>query len=545
MPQLYRSPLSAFVLLAATASAQSTLFHVDGVAAGGGFGYGVAGPGDMSGDGIPDWVVVAPYKDVGSLGGRTFAYSGSTGALLWSAGGLQGNYAVAAAGDVDHDGRADVVVGAMNSGAAVVYSGANGAVLRSVIGPQAYQFGLVVAGGADMNADGTADFVVGGPYWQGSATIYSGVDSSVIHTYFGPEFKGAFGSALAVGDLNGDGFPDLLVGMPYRHADVGAPHKPGRVLAYSGADNSLLFDRTHSTTIDYFGASVAILGDSDGDGVSEYVVGAPLDHDAGNQSGEVALFSGASGVELASHAGAHPFDRLGWTISRAGDIDADGYEDWIAGTNLLTPGPGSYASALSGRTGAHLFDLSGPSPQSATFGWSVSSVGDLDGDGLPEVAVGDMQMDAWTGSVWIESIYPHGVRPYGSGTSGCTGPQGLTSNASPQLGSSGFELRANHAPAGGLGLAYFSSVQDFAGSDPFGLGVLLHIGVLPPAATFTRALVADAHGLAVKGVPMPADPALSGISVYTQAFWLWPNASCPQLPSALSSSSGLTITFEP
>ncbi|TAJ16174.1 MAG: hypothetical protein EPO68_11530 [Planctomycetota bacterium] len=524
---------------AAAARAQSTLLQLPGPAAGVGFGYAVTGPGDLDGDGVPDFVASAPYG-----ASRAYAHSGVDGAPLWNVGGWQGMFALSAAGDVDHDGRMDVVVGALTANTALVCSGVDGHVLHTANGPGAYQYGLVVAGGADLDGDGTSDFAVGGPYWQGLVELRSGATGGALHTFFGPEFKGSFGAAVALGDLNADGFNDVLVGMPYRVTEPAAPHKAGRVLAYSGTDHALLFDRKHSNAVDWFGASVAVVGDADGDGSVDYVAGAPSAQVGGGGVGAAYLFSSATGAELGGHT-ASAFDRLGWTIANAGDVDGDGAPDFVAGTDVAAAGPASHASVCSGRTGAHLFDVHAQGGSAALFGWSVSGVGDVDGDGHSELAIGDYAVNGTTGSVAIASVYPRGVHPYGAGTSGCSCTQGLTSNASPQIAATGFELRANHAPAAGVGILVLSSAQDLAGSDPLGLGVVTHVGVLPPAVLIPRVLVADAQGLAMKAFALPSDPSAAGATLYAQAFWVWPSASCAALPGVLSSSSGLAVTLQP
>lgn len=136
---------------------------------------------------------------------------------------------------------------------------------------------------------------------------------------------------------------------------------------------------------DNFGFACAALGDVDGDGVGEYAVGAYLHAEA---RGQVRLFSGQSGAPFFNRVGDAVNDQLGYSVANAGDVDGDGADDVLAGAY-----PGGYARVFSGATGAVLLQLSGAGG-AEDFGYAVASAGDVDGDGVPDLAVGAPRNDA-------------------------------------------------------------------------------------------------------------------------------------------------------
>lgn len=147
-----------------------------------------------------------------------------------------------------------------------------------------------------------------------------------------------------------------------------------------------------ATVADRFGTVVAALGDLDADGFGDWGVGAPRAEATGVMAGQVRVFSGHSGVELFRLDGDSPSDALGSSLASAGDIDADGHDDWIVGAPRGTPPAGS-AQVRSGLDGSLLLEFVGRS-SGDQFGAAVAGVGDVDGDGIPDLAVGAPHADS-------------------------------------------------------------------------------------------------------------------------------------------------------
>lgn len=334
----------------------------------------VARVGDLNADGTQDFGVGDP--EFGTGGGRVVLNSGSTGKALHT---LLGNKAterglgaaLAAAGDVDADGFADVVVGAPGSvadqiqGVALLVSGKTGAILQRLKGRASPAvFGGSVVGLGDVNGDGRGDVAVG--------EQRPGTDPAIVYAFSGVDGKqiwarevvatgagGAGPSAMClIHDVNGDGFADLLVGIQGPAA-----------LVLSGRDGSVL--RNHGADA----AAVAALGDVDGDGVPDYALGFPQRN---NGRGQVEIVSGALGQPLRTLDGDRAGALFGSSLAAAGDRNGDGAAD------ILVGGVGA-ARLYSGANGAVLgefVDTANPTSQHA-----VSGLGDLDGDGQPDYAL--------------------------------------------------------------------------------------------------------------------------------------------------------------
>ncbi|RMH01219.1 MAG: hypothetical protein D6702_11925, partial [Planctomycetota bacterium] len=200
-------------------------------------------------------------------------------------------------------------------------------------------YGAALAAVGDWNRDGIPDWAAGAPYGAaddgtngGYVLVHSGRNGDVIRRIGGG--GGEFGAALAgAGDVDRDGLPDLLVGAP--RADGDAPAS-GRAEVRSGADGSLLLEFRGGAPWTRFGAAVAGIGDADGDGVPDLLVGAPGDSRAGREAGAVTLFSGADGRVLVDLLGPGPLARFGAAVCGLGDVDADGRDDFAVGA----PGAG-------------------------------------------------------------------------------------------------------------------------------------------------------------------------------------------------------------
>ena len=320
-----------------------------------------------------------------------------------------------AVGDVNGDGKADIVVGAPfehvggneDQGRAYVFSGADNSLLFTLDtpNPQANAwFGGVAVG--DVNGDGKAEIAVGaykedvaGNTDQGRAYVFSGADGSLLFALDipSPQASAFFGQSPAVGDVNGDGKGDIAVGAGSE--DVGGNTNQGRAYVFSGADGSLLLtlDSPNPQALANFGASLA-LGDVNADGKEDIAVGAYKEDVAGNtDQGRAYVFSGADGSLLLTLGSPNPQANVWFGAPVAvGDVNDDGKVDIAAGAYAEDVGGNTWqgrAYALSGADGSLLFTLDTPNPQEyASFGASVA-VGDVNGDGKEDIAVGALGED--------------------------------------------------------------------------------------------------------------------------------------------------------
>ncbi len=267
-------------------------------------GWAIAGGCDLDSDGNDDVIVGA--LDGGSNGaGKIFVYSGAHGNLLWSKQGAahadQFGDKISCAGDVNQDGFDDVIVGAWGndsngsqSGAAYVYSGRDAELLYEFKGGFNDTFGYSVGGGGDLNGDGYDDVVVGAPSNnRGYAAAFSGRTGEILFHWNGYADLGLrMGSSVAiVADQDADGRDEVLIG------DSSYDSYRGQVSLFSGTDGTLI-DRyigENDQIIDdnYFGESVAFIGDANRDGGWDFVIGAPQNDQGGTAAGRVYLFYGA------------------------------------------------------------------------------------------------------------------------------------------------------------------------------------------------------------------------------------------------------------
>lgn len=304
---------------------------------------------------------------------------------------------VARIGDVNGDGVSEFAVGAMasdaagtDSGKVSVYDGATDAVLYVLNGEAPYDlFGLVIAGVGDINGDGHPDLAVQSSYHVdtdplysiGRVYIFSGPDGALLRTFDGTPLGGFYGMAIAgTGDLDGDGLDDVLIGYPQ------AGWGPGRAQVFSGASGDLIFEFSGEIQNDWFGAVAAAVGDLTGDGCRELLISAH-NHDTngpdhGYKQGRVYLLSGCDGSLLHTFDGTGLNDSLGTALAALGDIDRDGYPDFAIGQSLR-------ANVHSGRDYSILMTLARePDLLPMLPCSSVRSAGDFDGDGVEDTVVG-------------------------------------------------------------------------------------------------------------------------------------------------------------
>ena len=343
------------------------------------FGNSVSGAGDVNGDGTPDLIVGASGSFVSSNYARVF--SGSDGSVLYNFDGDSGSigfgFSVSGAGDVNGDGRADLIVGGNES--ARVLSGSDGSVLYNFDGEG--QFGFSVSGAGDVNGDGFADLIVGallGDTLSGNASVFSGSDGSVLYTFInGDGFEDWFGiSVSSAGDVNGDGFADLIVGAPLDDNGEINGFGNGSASVFSGIDGSVLYKYNIDGDGGNFGDSVSGAGDVNGDGIPDLIVGAWRD----DNNGSASVFSGSDGSVLYTFNGDSTHELFGLSVSGAGDVNGDGRADLIVGGS-------NSARVLSGSDGSVLYNFDGDSAGD-NYGFSVSGAGDLNGDGIDDFIVG-------------------------------------------------------------------------------------------------------------------------------------------------------------
>lgn len=390
----------AVAFCAATANAQLTNAHtLYGDIPGDAAGTSVSGIGDINGDFCSDVVVGMPGGDLGVVdSGTVRVYSGLDGSILFT---FDGDLtldslgsSVSGAGDVNNDGVNDVIAGApgvdtngIDSGMARVYSGTTGVVLYTVNGLVAGDsFGSSVSGAGDVNNDGFADFIVGSPNsdpngnQSGSATVFSGIDGSVLYTFIGDSADDQCGSSVSdAGDVNDDGSADVIVGIPGANANQFIDS--GRVRVFSGADGSTLLERGGDATNDRLGSSVAGAGDIDEDDFDDFMAGSPA-------ADSVRVYSGVDGSTIHNLTGTSN-SSFGASVSNAGDVNADGINDVIVGasgdnTNGAAAGA---ATVFSGLTGLVLQTVFGDTAGDL-FGSSVSGAGDINADAFADVIVG-------------------------------------------------------------------------------------------------------------------------------------------------------------
>jgi hypothetical protein len=265
------------------------------------------------------------------------------------------------------------------------------------------QFGTSVSATGDLNGDGVGDIIIGIPHRHredveeggtafnaGEAIVFSGSDGAILYTLDAPDVheSARFGYAVAgIGDVNGDGVPDLLVGEPKNDsADTGLADV-GTVYVFDGANGSLIRemdapDLGGAEENGRFGMALANAGDLDQDGVSDYVVGSP-----GNS--RVYAISGATGAVLYSVVSPQ-LERLpsfGSAVAAGKDLNNDGTPDFVVGAPLQT-GMTGIAYAFSGQDGSLLRKLTAARQAFAKFGSSVALINDVTGDGRPDILVG-------------------------------------------------------------------------------------------------------------------------------------------------------------
>jgi FG-GAP repeat len=391
------------------------LFELDGVIQDSDFGFSVADAGDVDGDGIHDIIIGAPRGRPGGLtvAGLAYVYSGATLDRIYHIKGREAGWGlgstVAGLDDIDGDGHGDFMVGApsanpngrTNAGLVIVYSGKTGAVLYQFDGASSdARLGFSLACAGDVDGDGRNDLVLGAPgsrSGNGAVHVISGATGQSIHRIRGSDLWGSLGASVGGGgDINGDGFADVLAGAP--NADL----SHGAAYVFSGSSGAELFRLSGSAVEASFGSSIADAGDVNADGFADFLIGArEANHGGISESGSVFLVSGASGATLHRIDGKLANERLGTAIAGGKDLDGDQVPDFAIEVGEAGTGTASAPVLVhSGRTGELLFETVRFSGQFR----SLALVEDLNQDGLAEVLIGSPYLGSGRGSAQVTSL---------------------------------------------------------------------------------------------------------------------------------------------
>jgi hypothetical protein len=464
------------VLVSSVASAQSLLYTRNGDNNYDRLGIDVHSAGDVNHDGHNDFIAGAPQDGYVFGLGNGFArvYSGFTGATLYTIPGANAGDAfgesIGSAGDVDHDNYADFVVGAPEfstlqslAGRVYVYSGKLGTVLWTFDGVNpGDELGSSVAGAGDVNNDGYPDIIAGAPLANGAgqtrgmARVYSGKTGAVLWTFNGLVDGARFGVSVdGVGDVNGDGYADVIVGS-YNGAKV-----------FSGANGSILYTITAPSSDDRIGFAVAGAGDVNGDNVPDFIVGAPQDGNVfipGN--GYAKIYSGANGSLLLTLNGTNVGDRFGCAVGGAKDINGDNHAELIVGADQFASGGNGYVEVFNGVGGALIHSFAGTAPN-IHFGDSVDGLGDINADGKAEVILGapddnsaftdSGQIQVWSTSGGSGCPVPNNYCVTTNNSTG--GPSTISSSGTTSISANNFVLTVSGCPSNKLGLFLYGANQ--------------------------------------------------------------------------------------
>jgi hypothetical protein len=393
------------------------------------FGWSVGPAGDVNGDGYADILVGAPhYTDSNSHQGRAYLFYGNSSGVSdshdWSATGNGVNAylgtSVATAGDVNGDGYSDVLVGspgyASLNGSVYAYHGGPDAPSETAqwtqaSGQESAHFGVSVATAGDVNGDGYADLIVGAESWDGGQALEGGVwvyhgDAGGLHTTADwhkevDQAEAAFGTSVGTaGDVNGDGYADVIVGAPLWTNGPGQLEEGGAWI-YQGSSAGListhLWHKEPNHPGGQFGTSVGTAGDVNGDGYADVIVGAPYyDHPNTDEGLAWVYLGGDPEPDTVPHwdgEGDQDNAHYGYAVGTAGDVNGDGYSDIIVGApdwNGAETNEGRawvYHGSPGGVRDEYAWRQQGGS-FNARYGFAVGTAGDVNGDGYADVIVG-------------------------------------------------------------------------------------------------------------------------------------------------------------
>ena len=468
---------AGFTNIDLSALAPADGFSLQGDGPGDQAGYSVSSAGDVNGDGFDDLIIGAPnynaseayviYGKAGAFGDLDLgALTAADGFVIQGIESSRAGQSVSAAGDVDGDGFDDLLIGASKGDLAgtdageayIIYGRGTGSPVfptlfdpgddinpasgATILGADAGdRLGWSVASAGDINGDGYDDVILGAPQGDnggtsageayvlfGSADGIADLDLTALALADGFVILGdvagdqAGFSVSSAGDVNGDDFDDLIVGTPYGDnggTDAGEAYVIfGKASGFANIDLTVLapadgFIIQGDAAYDFAGRAVSSAGDINGDGFDDLIVGAPLGDNGGTNAGEAYVIFGKAAaftnIDLTTLAPADGFiiqgdidqDNAGWSVSTAGDINGDGFADLIVGARFGDNGgtDAGEAYVIFGKAAAFAnIDLTTLAPADGFIiqgdaagdnaGWSVSSAGDVNGDGYDDLIVG-------------------------------------------------------------------------------------------------------------------------------------------------------------
>ncbi len=253
------------------------------------------------------------------------------------------------------------------------------------------RYGAAVAAISDVDGDLLPDLLVAAPGGLGAtgyARVISGAKGTIARSFFGTVAGGEFGAALSAADFNSDGRADPLIG-----AYLAGAGGRGTVTAYDGLSGQPIWALAGNAAGDHFGFALAGLSDVSGDGLPDAAIGAVDDDDQGSSSGTVRVVSGFDGSTLYTLTGTGVDELFGYALAALGDLDGDGIGDLAIGAphvvSAANTAPGS-VRVVSAASGATLFSVPGKAKNDA-FGRALASTGDLDLDGKVDLLIGAPQ----------------------------------------------------------------------------------------------------------------------------------------------------------